>query len=184
MYSPINKLNCYQGDIIKDFLFISLPVGKPKVIEKIAANSYKILDFTIPETEKEAGEQIVAVNAFVADAMIISQTCDIQLRDYIQLCPIFNLEHLKQELQNKGYDNDRLNSNIKLLGEDKINYYFHLQEYKSESLNLEESYVDLVIHGIMPVSNIKDYKRILALSDLGRQRLAYKLINFYGRPAY
>lgn len=182
MYALIDPNAVYQGDIIKGFHFIVPPTNELQILEKNNEGNFTSSPISQISNPYSSGKATVAVNSFLANAIVISQTCDIQRRDYIHLCPVYQLSLLTQELINKGYTASRIDNVLKDLKSQKINYYFYLPTASLDGITIEESYVDLQLICMLPQVNIGLYNRFISLSDKGRHWLSFKLVNLYGRP--
>lgn len=182
MYVLIDPSTLYQGDIIKEFHFIVPPTNELQVLEKTNDGNFIPNPISQMPSPYATGKATVAVNSFLANAIVISQTCDIQRRDYIHICPVYQLSLLTQELIDKGYSANRIDNVFKDLKSQKINYYFYLPATSIDGVTIEESYVDLQLICMLPQVNISLYNRFISLSDKGRHWLSFKLINLYGRP--
>jgi len=138
-----NRDSWFQGDILENCPFIIIP-------EEISETQQQ---FTV---KKER-------------LMILSQTCDIEHREYVAFAPV----PLVSDLLASGVSFDH-----KQLKDQKYLYWFYLPENKGFS----EAYVDFTRITHLPKSILNKDKRIKSLSDLGRHWLAYKLSVFFGRP--
>lgn len=182
MYTSIDPNEILQGDLIKDYNFVVPPTDELQVLERTSENKFKAVPISSTTDPYSTGQVSVIANSFVSNAIIISQSCDIQRRDYIHLCPVHKLSNLRAELTSKGYELERINNTIDSLKLDKTSYYYYLPASNDDGILVEESYIDLQFVGMIPLVNMKSYTRILSLTDLGRHRLSFKLINLYGRP--
>ncbi len=171
-----------QGDIIIDYPFIVPTTDELKIIERNIDGSLKTTPISQTQNPYLTSKAFVIANSFMSDAIIISQSCDIQRRNYIHLSPVKKISLLIQELSDKEYDEKRINNVIDSLKDEKINYYFYIPGDFVGGVTLEDSYVDLEVVGIVPLANLSPYNRPVTLTDLGRHRLSFKLINLYGRP--
>lgn len=181
MYVPISSNEIYQGDIISNFSFIVSPLGEPITIQTDAGNLKQIQLSKIQHPYKE-GKETLLVNSFLADGMIVSQTCDIQRRKYISICPVHRLTKIIKDLTNDGWVEKQIKNFVDTLRKQNVNYYFFLPQGIVDGTSIEESYVDLQMINSFPTANIERYARVLALSDKGRHWLDFKLISLFGRP--
>jgi|SRR5581483_7442328 len=183
MYAPIDTNNPFQGDILASFPFIALPQGEePKIVRTDPTGNLIIRDLSETHNPYQNGKELLVVNSFVTKAIIISQTCDAQRRDYVHVCPVFPISSINAQATESNWDTNRLANYIADIRNNKKNYFFHLPEAILNDERMEESYIDLQVVNILPRLNLGQYVRVVTLTDLGRHRLAYKLLNFYGRP--
>lgn len=182
MYTSVDPTTILQGDIVKEYNFIVPPTDELQVLKKNTDGSLELNPISQTENPYASGKASVIANSFLSDAIIISQSCDIQRRDYVHLCPVHKLENLVLELRNKNYENNRVENVLLDLKSEKINYYFYLPQGSVGEASIDESYIDLQFVGMIPLVNLASYNRFLTLTDRGRHRLSYKLINLYGRP--
>ena len=122
------------------------------------------------------------VNSFLANAIIITQSCDIQRREFISVCPVYEVSNIIEKLSKDGSSQNKIDSFLGTLRKQEINYYFYLPAYKTDSVNIEESYVDLQLVNNLPSGNISLYRRYISLTDQGRHWLGYKLSTLFSRP--
>ncbi len=182
MYTAINPQEILQGDLIVDYEFIAPPTDELLVVER--NQSGVLITKPVSQVVKPyiGGKIAVVANSFVSDAMVISQSCDIQRRDYVHLCPVHKLGNLITELSSKGFEQKRIDGVLDGLRKNTINYYFYLPPGSINEIPIEESYVDLQFVGMAPLLTLGTYSRTLSLTDLGRHRLTFKLTNLYSRP--
>ncbi len=146
MYSDLSlEQPFYQGDILTDSPFFIIPKDFGKKNKNI-----HIEEFTV---------------------MILSQTCDIQHRDFIVIAPVITIEKLEKS---RVVNSDQIRS----LRQQKTKYWFYLPNDN----NFPESYVEFTKIVSIPKKLLDKKKRIKSLSDLGRHWLAYKISDFFGRP--
>lgn len=184
MYAQIDPDTIYQGDIVLNYHFMVAPLGNPSVI-RAESDKVKILPLDqVTQPYSTDGKELLVANSFVAKAMIITQTCDIQRREYIAVCPIFKLNVLVEKFQTDGWEETRIQKFIGNLKAQNVGYYFYLHAASLDTghITIEESYVDLLQINSVRQTNIKNYQRIYSLSDKGRHWLAYKLNCLFGRP--
>ena len=182
MYELVDSEEVFQGDILKDFHFIVQGLGPPLALVRngteIQVSPLQELNNPYSEGKKEN----LIVNSFMSNAMIITQSCDIDRRDYINVCPVHPISNIRQRESLRGLTGNRIDNLIKDIRLQKVNYYFYLPQTQFENLLLEESYVDLQLFNSVPAENIKQYQKQVSLSDKGRHWLSYKLSTFLGRP--
>lgn len=149
MYSSFSPTRIfYQGDILKDTLFF--------IHKHIDGDKYSLIVKRIT-------------------IMILSQTCDIQNRNFINIAPIISLSELKKT---KTVNNDQIRS----LQRQKTKYWFYLPEDQGDGF--PESYVELTKITYISKRLLEKRNRIKSLSSLGRHWLTYKLNDFFGRPIF
>lgn len=169
MYADANSISkdiFYQGDIIADFPFYIFENGQP--IKKNEAGH-----FELDETTEECNRTLFAVEAKKQPVMILSQSCDIQRRNNVIICPVYDL---KEFISDNTINTDRAKS----IRDRKIYYWFYLPEYEK----VPESLADLQTMIYVSRAEIEKYlpKRIMSLSDLGRHHLGWSLATYFGRP--
>ena len=165
--SPATSSTLYQGDVIKDFPFYLFDSGLP--IKKNDSGY-----FEIDRSDQERDRSLLAIETKRQLVMILSQTCDIQRRTNIIICPVYNLEEF---VADNTINADRARS----LKKREIHYWFYLPSYNE----LPEALADLQTMMYIPKAIIEKYlsKRIATLNDLGRHHLAWSLATYFGRPA-
>lgn len=181
MYAKIDYEIALQGDILIDFHFIVPGLGEPLVLIR---NPDKILIEPVSKIKNpySSKKEALVVNSFMASAMIVTQSCDIERREYINLCPVFPVEEIRKKDFLKKVGESKIEDQIRQIRQQKVNYYLYLPKFKSDEISLDESYVDLQLFNSMPRENLKYYQRLISLSDKGRHWLSYKLSNYLGRP--
>lgn len=169
MYVDLNEIHpdtLFQGDIINDFPFFIF-------------DNLQLIRKSEDGTFIESGDQTQTENSLFAleakhiKVLILSQTCDIQNRNNIIICPIYDIESLLEDgtLTEKRAESLRAN---------KFNYWFHLPKCDA----LKESLADLQTIQYVPKNMLEKYKtnRLVSLDDLGRHRIGWFLANYFGRP--
>ncbi len=167
MYEEVSNLNqtiLLQGDIVVDFPFPffeeSLEFLKTDTEGKLASTT------DIPFST--SSDEVIKAYAKQIKVMMISQTCDIQRRERISICPVLPIS----VVPSKHLDN---------LRKRKINYWFYLPSLDGR---IEESIADLQGIISLPRKLILGYlhnKRI-TLSHWGRHHLCWALQGYFGRP--
>lgn len=146
MYAQIEESHSfYQGDILRDTPF-----------------------FIIPKSFTETENGILQQNETV---MILSQTCDIERRDFLIVARVISVNFLKKDI---GVG-DNYHESLK---KRKVKYYFYLPADN----DFEESCVDFGQIIYIPKKALNKSNRIKSLSDIGRHWLAYQLTDYFGRP--
>lgn len=164
--------NRYQGDIFRNFpivispdrLEIARPITPAEVSEGIMEAELK-LESELPDAFSK-GTELVLASAYRTNIMIISQSCDIEHREFVAVAPIFPLEQVEGKSRR-----DAIKSN-------RVNYRFYLPP----AADLVESYVDFTVINSVKRSRLNVANRIASLSDLYRHHLADALHRFFCRP--
>ena len=144
MYSDLDKREpFFQGDILQATPFFVIPKGFSRSRQPTIQN---------------------------LNVMILTQTCDIEHRDFLIVGRIVEF----QELEQTGVNQDFLRG----MRERRIKYWFYLPTDRS----FPESYVDFTQIIYTPKNILKKQNKIKSLSDLGRHWLAYQLSDYFGRP--
>jgi len=180
----------YQGDIIRDVPVIFLPdkISKWFILRPGGADSKKHIDTVLrgeickwfqsfPEGQLKdvwtfgEKEEYVAAKAFLVNVTILTQSCDIENRNYYQIAPIYPETKQKQ-------------SALEHLRQNGLNYAFYLP---AVAPYLEEnSYVDLAHTCVVPKAFFpRDSVRMrlaARLTDLARTSLQEQLAHYFGRP--
>jgi len=145
--SSLNPDVFFQGDILRDFPFL-------------------ILD----EEQIKPSSTSIEIRAKPSAVMLLSQTCDLQRRPNVILCPVFKIE-------NNITKKDEVDS----IRKRKTGYWFYLPEMQGV---LAESFADFQTMYYAPRNFVEQHKRnkILSLSDWGRHHLSWALSSYFGRP--
>lgn len=164
---PKDSSTLYQGDIIIDFPFYIFENGQ--LIRKNNAGHFELV-----VDNQDTDRALFAIEAKKQTVIILSQSCDVQRRNNVIICPVYDL---KSFLNDNTINADRAKS----IRARKIYYWFYLPEYNS----LPESIADLQTMIYVPRSEIEKYlpKRTTTLSDIGRHHLSWSLATYFGRPA-
>ena len=155
MYVPVSSLDLtllYQGDLIKDFPFL--------IFKKE----------TLSGKFDSAEEVKLEVPAKLNTVIVLSQTCDVQNRENILVCPVY-------EMQVFSFNRDEIES----IKKRKTGYWFYLPKLEG---TIEDSVADFQTIYYVPRDFLESYKskKFLALSDWGRHHLGWALSNYFGRP--
>lgn len=155
MYVQEKDLNydfLYQGDLIKDFPFFIFD-------EDILNGKFG--------TDNEAKLEVRAKLGLI---MILSQTCDIEHRKNVIVCPVY-------EMRNFSFNKDETES----IKERRTGYWFYLP--KLENI-IDESVADFQTIYYVPRDLLDQNKKnkILTLTDWGRHHLGWALGSYFGRP--
>jgi hypothetical protein len=179
----------YQGDIIRDVPITFLPDKISKwFILRPGAQSKKHVDDLLrgdickwfesfPEGQlKDAWnfgkkEEYVAAKAFRLNVIILTQTCDLENRNYYQIAPIY------PETNQKA-------SALENLRENYLNYAFYLPAvapYIEENSYAELSHTCVVPKAYFPRDSVG--QRLAArLTNYARAALQAQIANYFGRP--
>lgn len=150
-YAPCQD-EWFQGDILSDFPFIATDLSS----------------------------RTSSTELFRKQALIITQTCDLQRRHFIQLCPIHNFDDLKKDLVDGGKSEKGAESFIDSIRNRTVNYYFYLKA--DAVLGIKEGYADLNFISTIPRTQLLTLNRITSLATYPRQVLAYQSGNLFLRP--
>jgi hypothetical protein len=178
-----------QGDILKDIPFFFIPPLPLRIVRKTAEGetlSVKradIIDFASAKDLKDSGsvEESVVVDLHIRNVILATQTCDIERRETIAVCPIYSLEEYKQKLVGSGISETKFESQLVEIKKYGLNYLFYLPPTDS----LVESIVDFEYVNTIRNDNttINILNRTHSLSHYGRGLLAHRISEFFGRPA-
>ncbi len=161
----VDAATLYQGDIIADLPFFIFE--KNQAIKKNDEGLYEE-DNTEPQDRS-----LFALEAKKQKMIILSQTCDVQRRTHVIVCPVYPLaEFITDRTINT--------KNVESIRARKNNYLFYLPAFES----FPESIADFQTMTYVPRSVLQIYllKREITLSDLGRHHLAWSLATYFGRP--
>ena len=144
----------YQGDVLSNYDIVILP-------DKIAQSSD-------PGTDKsDSGSSLIYIKKLRTNIIIISQTCDIENREFVAVCPVFPITRIKTTDKKESI---RRNS---------VNYRFWLPA-KTGFLN--ESYADFQIINTIKIDNIVIESRLVSLTERYRAHLTNGLSRYFCRP--
>jgi hypothetical protein len=168
MYATLGEIDIntlYQGDVIDNYPLLIL--GEFRVARKIDTGVYHLEE----ETSQEASSAVVGRKT--QRVILLSQTCDIQRRNNIIVCPVYSIESLIS-------DGTLTQKNVDSIKGKKTNYWFYLPAYN----NFPESLVDFQTISYVSRLDLEQYKnsRILSLSALGRHNLGWALSVYFSRP--
>lgn len=163
---PTDSSTLYQGDIIRDFPFYIF--DKEQSVVK-TENGY-----THADTQNEEDRSLFVVEARRQRIMLLSQSCDIQRRSNIVICPVYAMEKIVSEQAIKT-------ETLKSIRARRIKYWFYLPAFN----DFPESIADFQTMTYVPRETVSAYlnKRDVILNDLGRHHLAWSLATYFGRPA-
>ncbi len=179
----------YQGDIVRDVPITFLPDKISKwFILRPGANSKKHVDDVLrgeickwfeatPEGQLKdvwqhgQKEELVAAKAFRVNAIILTQTCDLENRSYYQVAPVFPETKQKESALAKLREND-------------INHAFYLPAIAPHIE--EDSYADLSHTCVVPKAYFpkNDVMPMLSarLTNFARTALQVQIATYFGRP--
>ncbi len=172
----------FQGDILERVPVVFMPpagAGKwvflrpslPVTLEQaLAGNTPKIyrpfVAGTAPE-EWKTPDELVLAKATKRTVMVITQTCDLERRNFVQVAPVYPARTLTESKQAS-------------LEKNEVNYFFYLP--MSEPGLSERSFADLSQITSVHNSYIREAKLAKRLSNKGRTRLQVHVAKFHGRP--
>ena len=187
--AQIDFTSFYQGDIIRDVPVTFLPDKISKwFILRPSSDSKKLVDDVLrgeickwfeafPEGQLRdrwqhgQREEYVAAKASLLNVMILTQSCDLERRNYYQIAPIY------PETKQKP-------SSLEHLRENNLNYAFYLPAvtpYITEDSYVELAHTCVVPKAYFPRDSVA--QRIAArLTNEGRAALQAQLCNYFGRP--
>lgn len=151
MYAAEVSSDLFQGDIVNDFPFV--------ILKDVAAGEFN-----------EQGEAEFPLKAKLSRVILLSQTCDLQQRQYVIVCPVYPLASVS------------LNSNnVTLVKKRRMYQWFYLPKVDGV---IEDSLADFQSIYYVPQTLVNQYKekRLLSLSDWGRHHLGWALSAYFGRP--
>lgn len=159
----------FQGDILIDFPVTILPDTI-----KIVRLQEKLKDFSVARVyERDKledafvnGSEPVLAKASLMKIMILSQTCDIEHRDFISIAPVFPITNIENKSKRES------------IRKKKVLYRFHLP---SEG-DFEESFLDITTINSVRRTTLKLENRTLSLSHFGRSHLVFFIYNYFNRP--
>lgn len=156
----------YQGDILKDQIIITIPQNI-QILRELENKEYKFFSLEeLNDAFEQEVHEITVVNAVKTNVIILSQTCDIERREFISIAPVFPLTKIESEKKKGSIRNH------------KFNYRFYI----AESDALPESYAELTLINSIKKEILRLDKRICSLSDYARQWLQDTLNRYFCRP--
>lgn len=118
---------------------------------------------------------------FTKPALTISQTCDLQRRPFVQICPIHSFAYLKQQLLKAGKSEQGAESYMEAIrNRTGVSYYFYLPPEKE--YGIDEGYADLGFVSTLALKQLTTLPRIATLNDHPRHILASQVGILYLRP--
>ncbi len=182
---PSNEL-FFQGDVLDDFpIFLHTPDGKNiDALETQQDSLYKVNKIPMPPAS--VAQEILGVfPGRYRRVIILTQTCDIQSNDYIQVAPVFSLEEVKSILNTKKIENLQTNRN-------RVKDWFYLPDSRDEKIFKNAKNDNFPYEGFVFLQTINSFpkdklrlfidKRIISLSEWGVSLLSWALADYFGRP--
>ncbi len=167
----------YQGDILRDFLFLQLP-EKPHILQSSAIHQegdqpqlFVVRDREeVPQAFANGRPEALVISATLTNVAIVSQSCDIQRKPFVTVAAVRPMSSIEGE--KKKDDIRNLHRRFE---------YFALPS----DTDFEESYVDLTLLFSIENSVLKSYigSRVRSMDTGLRQNFQFALILYFGRPA-
>lgn len=162
----------FQGDIFRD-LYITPSSSAPLIVRSVT-NTKEIhqggaLLSTQENTEDFFSDdfETIAIKAIRTNIIIVSQTCDIQNREFVIIAPIFSLSRIESVTKARA------------IKEGKTFYRFY---FPAKEGVIEESYADLTLLNSIKKDLLPPNKQLLSLTDFYRNHFTYNLNRFFCRP--
>jgi hypothetical protein len=189
-YDPNPDLTSfYQGDVVRDVPVVFLPdkISKWFVLRPDERSKKHVDDVlkgeickwfeSFPEGQLRDRwqygnrEEYVAAKAFLMNVAILTQTCDLEHRNYYQIAPLYP-ERAEKE------------SALEHLRANDLNYAFYLPAYAPHIP--ENSFANLAQTSFIPKAyfpkNTVEQRLGARLTHLARTGLQEQLANYFGRP--
>lgn len=170
MYVVAPDDRIYQGDILKDCNLVLPPPNRLNV------NLTSHITTTDPTTQ---------TREYRGNAIVLTQTCDVQDNDIVHLAVVIKLDDFKNLLTESGKSDSTVESVVGQLKSKKPHYketglfqWFYLPP----DGELEESIALLNFIVTVNKNDLNAAHRIAYLSDRSRQWLQYYLMRLLGRP--
>ena len=164
---PPESEHLQQGDIFPEIPIISLPNDREEFqILRTDGDNQNLLSLEECDTAFLSGSERFVVNSEMVSFMIVTQTCDLQRRGNITICPIYLLD----VETNEGHKNS-----IK-------GYKVQTKFYLFPTRFFSESYVDLSKMNFVPSSVINIGDRLVSLDLPSQHFLADQIKRVFGRP--
>ena len=184
-YRPRDKWKSFlcQGDVLRDvtivraepIFLLGLPEGS-EAVEVQDGLTVSIRDVATTEGAFEDGIEWAAVTVTRTHAMILSQTCDIEHREFVLVAPVLPLSDVERESS----------STARLIRDFKVFYRFYLPAIPSDeetaTQGLPESFVDLTSVRSVSHDSLQMQQRIASLTSGGYRLLTGALNCFLTRP--
>jgi hypothetical protein len=176
----------YQGDIIDGVpLVISPPKSKRWVllrplptgpVESAFAGlprSFRAnVDSGFPSAWSRTEGELVMTNAYVQPTMILSQSCNIDWRKHVQICPVYRATEVRPADLNNLRAND-------------IGYWFYLPSdgpHEPTNAAFEECYADVSLATTVSASYLRPDALIRRLTSRAMFELQNSLADYFARP--
>jgi hypothetical protein len=172
----------FQGDILDNVPVVFMPpAGSGKWVllrpsfpvtlaQALAGNTPKsfrpFVAGTAPE-EWSTPDELVLAKATKRTIMVITQTCDLERRNFVHVAPVYTARTLSESKRGS-------------LEKNEVNYLFYLPV--GEPGVREKSFADLSQTTPVHNSYMREAKLAKRLSNEGRARLQMHLAQFHGRP--
>jgi len=188
-----------QGDVLENIPFFVIPQLPLLIARKVGGETIdqdiqqaEITSYEDPSRLIDEGlvNESAVVDLEMGRVMIVSQTCDIPLRDNVAVCKVFSVEEYREKsievYMERRVDVDRdiasrkadehIESNLRKW---RINYLFYLPAHNTT----EELISDFQNINTIRIEFLKIENRAASLSPMARHMLANHLGQFLSRPA-
>jgi len=161
-----------QGDIFRDFIITTIPkdflVARGGFLDENLEEGEATLkpSQSIPDLFS-SGIELIVTRATKSNVIVISQTCDIQNREFVIIAPVFPLSRIESDKR------------VRAVKEGKTFYRFFLPQ--KEGI-IEEAFVELTILNSVRRDCLSLERRILSLTHFYRGHFVYHLNRFLCRP--
>jgi len=170
-----------QGDLIASVPVVKLP---PALLLLRARQEQQDLEHGTLAQLVEAsqlpdafadGLEWIAVTALVAHVIVLSQTCDIEHREFVAISPVYPLGAISNP------------DTTGAVRQGKVHHRFFLPAAEAhclpEATDLPDSWAELSVINSVPRDRLPLDERIASLTVQGQNRLAAHLNRFFTRPA-
>lgn len=169
-YETKSEKQFFQGDILKNVPIVR-PPNKIQIARQSKEDNKEKPEFLVLDEEKVTdayadGQELILAYGKREAAIVLSQTCDIQNREFIIISPLFLLSSISGA---------RRQEEIR-----KQNIYYRFYLPKSDFF--EESYTDLTLLFSIRKDLIKVEDRLISLTDYWRSHLTWVLGRYFCRP--
>jgi len=173
----------YQGDVVRDVPVVLMPPAgdapwtllrpsPPHTVEQVLAGQTPRTLKPHPESSRpdawRLGAEIVLAKGIKAPAMVVTQTCDLDSRNWIQLAPVFPASKIEDPRKRAS------------LGVNEIGYMFILPADPPRLA--EDSYADLSMITAVHKSYLRRGGLVVRLKSPIRALYQRHLANLHGRP--
>lgn len=164
--SQADSERIFQGDIFKDQIIITIPPNI-QILRETESEEFKSFNLEeLSDAFEQKEYELTVVHAIKSNIIVLSQTCDIEHREFISIAPVFPLTKIESETKRETIRNH------------KFNYRFYI----AASDILPESYAELTLINSIKKEILTLDKRIFSLSDYARQWLQDTLNRCFCRP--